>query len=74
MEFTRSNRTQIEARDEILSIDDTRVEELSTMPEKVLRLRGEVGTTCRLVLRRPGGVFSSEKLLTITHKRSDLRK
>lgn len=64
----------IEEGDEILSIDGTRVEELSSIPEKVRRLRGEVGTTCRLALRRPGGVFSSEKTLTVTHKRSDLRK
>lgn len=64
----------IEEGDEILSIDGVPVRDLPTMPEKVRRLRGDIGTTCRLVVRRPGGLFSSEKMLTINHKRSDLRK
>lgn len=64
----------MEEGDEILSIDGIPVRALATTPEKVRRLRGDIGTTCRLLLRKPGGLFSGERMLTIDHKRSDLRK
>lgn len=60
----------LEEGDEILSIDEVPVQGMGTVPEKIQRLRGEVGTTIKLLVKRPGGLFSSEKTLTVLHKRS----